>query len=156
MDKKLNNLIYFKEFGKLDKLENKPGKIVVEGLNNIQSFDNYNESWADIKKVGRKIGTATGILDKNQEEILLKSKEILNDNKRMRQIKSAIENYQNPKFKNDYDTLERQGGDLFAKYIVYLDDHYYQIRDNTSFYQFFNVKTGEVVDSGSYGSSHSL
>lgn len=49
-DKKLNNLIEFKEF-KLDKLENKPGKKVVENLTHIEAFDKFDENiFTDVKK----------------------------------------------------------------------------------------------------------
>jgi len=59
MDKKLNNLIEFKNF-KLDKLENKPGK-VVESLNNIKKFnDLVDEGFFTDTKIGNKIRKGAG------------------------------------------------------------------------------------------------
>ena len=78
MDKKLNNLIEFKEYVKLDKLENKPGK-VVEGLNNIKRFDELDEAFFKDTKVGNVLRKGAGFLntdekwdkfwDENQEQI---------------------------------------------------------------------------------------
>lgn len=68
MDKKLNNLIEFKEFGKLDKLENKPGKRVVEGLNNIKSFENFvDEGFFTDTKIGNKIRKGAGFHTKDEK-----------------------------------------------------------------------------------------
>ena len=78
MDKKLNNLITFKEVGKLDKLENKPGKKVVENLSHIQRFDDFDidEGFFTDTKVGNKIRKGAGFytdeekFDKAEQEIL--------------------------------------------------------------------------------------
>jgi hypothetical protein len=156
MDNKLNNLINFKEFGQLDKLQNTPGKKVVEGFNNIHSFDKYDESWDDVKNFGRKIGTASGIISRTSEEIAIKAQQILNNDKRMNKIINAIDDSSFPKFKDDFDELDREGGDIFNKYILYLDDNYEKINDDIPFYQPFDVKTGEIGDTGVYGKSHTL
>jgi len=68
MDKKLNNLIKFKEFGKLDKLENKPGKKVIEGLNNIKSFKTLvDEGFFTDTKVGNTLRKGAGFLDSGEK-----------------------------------------------------------------------------------------
>ena len=64
MDKKLNNLIEFKESIKLDKLENKPGKII-EGLSNIKSFETMVDE-GFFSDAGDRIRRVSGF--KNKEE----------------------------------------------------------------------------------------
>ena len=60
MDKKLNNLIEFKEFKNIDKLENKPGKII-ESLNNIQGFEDFvKENFFHDTKLGNTIRKGVG------------------------------------------------------------------------------------------------
>lgn len=68
-DKKLNNLIEYKDFN-LDKLENKPGKKVVENLNHFNSFD---ENIFHDTKLGNKIRKSVGVL--TYDERLEKAKE---------------------------------------------------------------------------------
>jgi len=40
---KLNNVLSFKEYENLQKLENKPGKLIEN--NHVIDFDSYNENW---------------------------------------------------------------------------------------------------------------
>jgi hypothetical protein len=159
MDKKLNNLIKFKEYGKLGKLENKPGKRVVEGLNNIQTFESWYNDIDDFKQgaknIGRKIGTTTGIIDRNSEEAKIKAQGIINSRK-MKKIEDAISSYYSPKLEDDYIKLKEEGGDIFNKYIIFLDDHYPKIADNSPFYQTFDTETGEEIDNGVYGNNHAI
>ena len=62
MDKKLNNLIEFKEFSIKFKVENKPGKII-ENLNNIQAYEGF---FTDTK-IGNKIRKGTGFKNKDEK-----------------------------------------------------------------------------------------
>jgi len=68
MDKKLNNLIDFKDFSTFSmKVENKPGKKIVEGLNNIKRFDELDESFFRDTKVGNTLRKGAGFLDTDEK-----------------------------------------------------------------------------------------
>ncbi len=84
--KKLNNLIEFKVFDNLDKLENKPGKT----FENIKMFDNFdivNEDFLGISKTWNKIKKSL-----STEKAAKFVKDTLEKNKDNPEIKAALDN----------------------------------------------------------------
>ena len=145
---KLNNILSFKDHISLDKLQNKPGKIV-EG-NNIQSFDAYNENWDDIKRIGRKIGTTVGAIKMTDDEWISKGKKIENS-KKMPKIIDAIKNHYSEQYKNTFDTLSKNKNVVYYKYLIFLNDFYVKIKEQTPFYVAFDPETGKTTETGRSG-----
>ena len=66
--KKLNNLIKFEDFGKFDmKVENKPGKKVVENLTHVETFDKFDEAFFKDTKVGNALRKGVGAYTHDEE-----------------------------------------------------------------------------------------
>jgi len=102
MNKKLNNLIEFKEYVKLDKLENKPGKKVVEGLNNIKSFDELDENFFTDTKLGNNIRKGVGF--KNSDEKFAEAVDLIMNHPIKRQV---------------YEELKDEDPDKARKYVEF-------------------------------------
>lgn len=119
MDKKLNNLIDFKDFSTFSmKVENKPGKKVVEGLNNIKSFESLvDEGFFTDTEIGNKIRRGAGF--KNRDEKWAEAEELIMSHPVKRKV---------------YEDLKRTDKDKATKYVEFFiknpDGHPKWVGDN--------------------------
>jgi len=101
---KLNNLISFKDFGKFDmKVENQPGKKVVEKLNNIKSFDTLvDEGFFTDTELGNKIRKGAGFKNKGEK---------------FEEAKQAILSH--PIRRKAYETFQKEDPNKAEKYVEF-------------------------------------
>lgn len=126
MSKKLNNVLSFKDYESLNKLDNKPGK-VLEGK--IYKFDNFtNEEW----EFGKKLASKLGLTDSTPEEIKEKADNILkNETKLIEGIKKSS----NPNLHmKNYEMLKKKGGLPYYSFVIFLNKNYNDLISGTPLY----------------------
>ena len=138
---KLNNMLSFKDYSTLCKLENKPGK-VLENLNHLNRYEDYkNIDEGFVTNLLKKVG----LVKLTDDEIKLKAESIINDKDKLSRLLSAINLSSNPKLHQDnYKKLKEKGGLPYYAFVLFLYKNIDELKNKRPIY--YNVDNIGVKD----------